>query len=1668
MTTRVFWYVLFVLLCCSFGVILVQAAKTTSAAGSGLLGRPQSVKPKAVHGKDAATLAKLNQTAELQHKVSARASAAPEPVKSAPTAEDVAGWKQKIRNAKAEAEKTAALMQADKKQSAVAKPTEWADDAVAKAAALAADHAWEAAKFAEAAANANPPAFRDGVLPEPVVAQPLIQEQRLLQELQRVSTRITAAKAAGLEPTDADETLFLELESLLNPPRPVAGSHLDEGGATPGTAPTVTLVNGGYCDMGTFSTTDTCSGLPYNGRWYRVYIGPSHAGTYRLTTCGSPGDTEIRTMKNKFTCGTVTYNDACSGLDAVTEVTLYSTDSVIWVEIGYNTAQTTPGIYNFNVWGPLPTSGAPSNDICANAIALNTAGDIQVGTTRLATVDAGLPSCGNTTYYGVWYTLAGNGYTYTLSTNNNCSSFNTNIAVFTATGTCSGTYTCVAYNTDVNPATDGNSLSEISFCADNGMTYYVLVYNWLNSPTLNGPFTLTLTLGSVCACDSLPTCGPSGETEPDNNACGTAGFLGTDTTLYAMHCTQTDSDYFALTIPGNSKTLVTLYDGTGCTTTPCATKAFRYREDTCSNALSSTNIKGNTFLYNCTADPRMFYLVVYGLTSDRAAYKLTTSTSEIVFCGWPRETEGDEPSNNHCDSPDSLVLGVSNPVVYAMHCCGDSDYYQITVPRGRWAWIQVLDGDLCCTSPSTKVTKRLKNSTCTAWYAAASASPIVRDNRSGLVDSTYFLGVWDVSPSACNSTPYEVVVRLDTVPSNDFCVNATVLTIPLGGVVATTCTTATATTDNPTGACAATHYRNVWFKVRGNGHLDTISTCGSNSLKWDGTMSMYRGTSCSDLVCVYYNDTAPFGCAGTACYSSTSPPTIVYCMRPDSDYWISVGQFNNVLSTDAGIIDFWIKDGPNCMTGRCCYNYNSNPLNPACTEGITEADCQELGNGYIFTHRATCASACRIMIAGENCFNPFVINALAFDDTGSTGGGFGNDYDFSGTYCISDKYDDGPDVVYEWLPTSLTDLDIVLNCVGAPSGGNAWGSISIWDGCPNGTNCVAGNYSPSATQLTLSCVPTWPGHTYYIMVDNYAPGPDSIRYGLHVSECFWCPTVSCSYTMTETEPDDGCLAATYQGFNTVSDGSVVQGSVTTDGTTRDFDGYELAITTAPVALTVTVRPEFNAIVQLNYGTADGSCPDSSALLTVNSFPRCSTETFTYDVPANGLYHIYVYPTLTPVISSPVNYCMTVSMVQGSVPDNDLCADAYAVDVPSSTTGTTRFATADYPSDTVGCGYYAFGPGVWYTVQGTGDSIFVSLCNSASSWNSKINVYTSSCDSPVCYAYNDDYCAASGHARVAFCTLPDTTYYILVYSSTVGLAGGFTLDVTAGGGCRACDSCTPADADLGVITTTEWGGLMNGNCRFCGKWVGSFSANYGDVFHFDLCADASGAGSGTTDLDIKICDASCTILTGEDGACEEGNNWLPNDFLWTATTSGTHYVIVAPYPSNASHNCKGTSANTFTLNYYHEECLPPPPNDECTAVSPIDLPLDGSAITFTGDNTCATLDCEYFSNVGEGNAWHAFTLNQRAIVVLDYCTTAGPFGNAWLNCALGCPCTGYTAAATFDTTSCGDGNITMKWTALAPATYYYPVLRDQANNARGPYTIHVKTVQLRSQVIIVGP
>ena len=189
-----------------------------------------------------------------------------------------------------------------------------------------------------------------------------------------------------------------------------------------------------------------------------------------------------------------------------------------------------------------------------------------------------------------------------------------------------------------------------------------------------------------------------------------------------------------------------------------------------------------------------------------------------------------------------------------------------------------------------------------------------------------------------------------------------------------------------------------------------------------------------------------------------------------------------------------------------------------------------------------------------------------------------------------------------------------------------------------------------------------------------------------------------------------------------------------------------------------------------------------------------------------------------------------------------------------------------------------------------------------------------------------------------------------------------------------------------------------------------------------------------------CSGSFTYTGVSSFACVSPS-WLPDTLYFENVPAGWWYL---PVYTNL-----GTTVVFDLACSGYVPCTPASANDSCANVTPLTLPA-----TFTDDNTCATHDCDSLT-YGEGETWHAFTIDQQCNVIVDYCgTDTSHFSIFYTILVQTCPCTTATYPTVSDFTTCGDGAISMRFDYLQPGTYYLPVLRSDLDETGGPYTIHV--------------
>jgi hypothetical protein len=224
--------------------------------------------------------------------------------------------------------------------------------------------------------------------------------------------------------------------------------------------------------------------------WY-TFTGTGDQVTASL--CSSAFDTQVGVFTGScgaFTC-VAGNDDLCGAQSSVTWNSVAGTTYYLYVT-GWAGAS---GSFVVEMICSGPPPATPGNDLCANATPL-TCGTTVQGSTTASTLTGAPDLCGTAlnTAGGVWYTILGNGSTYTVST---CTgtTWDTKIGVFS--GTC-GALACVAGNDDACGLQSSVAWSTVA-----GTTYTIYVTGF---GTATGIFDLTITCGAASCVVVPPAC----------------------------------------------------------------------------------------------------------------------------------------------------------------------------------------------------------------------------------------------------------------------------------------------------------------------------------------------------------------------------------------------------------------------------------------------------------------------------------------------------------------------------------------------------------------------------------------------------------------------------------------------------------------------------------------------------------------------------------------------------------------------------------------------------------------------------------------------------------------------------------------------------------------------------------------------------------------------------------------------------------------------------------------------------------------------------------------------------------------------------------------------------------------------------------------------------------
>lgn len=268
---------------------------------------------------------------------------------------------------------------------------------------------------------------------------------------------------------------------------------------------------------------------------------------------------------------------------------------------------------------------------------------------------------------------------------------------------------------------------------------------------------------------------------------------------------------------------------------------------------------------------------------------------------------------------------------------------------------------------------------------------------------------------------------------------------------------------------------------------------------------------------------------------------------------------------------------------------------------------------------------------------------------------------------------------------------------------------------------------------------------------------------------------------------------------------------------------------------------------------------------------------TLEVTTQGTYEVFV--TLDGCTGSDTVVVNLANPDGSSCTVNDACPDALPLVCGDVVTGNTEGSSSDgAPTDF--CGTASGAPGNWYSFTGTGDAIELTLCNS--DYDTKIQVYSGTCDALECIGGNDDSCGLQ--SELEFLSIAGEEYFFYVFGFGQS-TGNYELIVEC---VNVPDACVEAEEIACGDTIT-------------GTTVGALDENIPS----DLCGLGDGTAgvwftlSGTNELTtLSLCNSSfdtrINVYTGEcnDLTCLESNdNFCDSqsevEFI---SQSGTDYLI----------------------------------------------------------------------------------------------------------------------------------------------------------------------------------
>ena len=207
-----------------------------------------------------------------------------------------------------------------------------------------------------------------------------------------------------------------------------------------------------------------------------------------------------------------------------------------------------------------------------------------------------------------------------------------------------------------------------------------------------------------------------------------------------------------------------------------------------------------------------------------------------------------------------------------------------------------------------------------------------------------------------------------------------------------------------------------------------------------------------------------------------------------------------------------------------------------------------------------------------------------------------------------------------------------------------------------------------------------------------------------------------------------------------------------------------------VALSTCLNTNFDSKISVFTG---GSCDSLSCLAFNDDHPACGNSAAALTLSTEVGINYYVFVHGIDVSPGSVFDLTLDTYVDDTI--NDSCEMALNVGAASveKLTGSTEFASVDQVAT---CGRVSTnGPGLWYQVRGSGQTMMASTCDSKGTLvDTQISLFQGQCDSLQCSDGSDNSCGDQ-KSSVTWASELGSSYYIYVHGKD-GQRGTFDLKI----------------------------------------------------------------------------------------------------------------------------------------------------------------------------------------------------------------------------------------------------------------------------------------------------